>query len=138
MKTNVSDAELREVLQQVGALDTRPPTVIEHDRPSSTLFDPNIIDTFARRLYLRAGLMVVWYGVIGFLSGAAVAGSIYYYLPAAIAKEHGVSISVVLLVLFSAVGAVIGNAKAFQLRFQAQMALCQVEIERNTRMARHR
>lgn len=62
MKTNVSDAELRDVLQPDGALDTQPPTVIEHDRPSSTIFDPDIIHTFARRLCFYAGLMVVWCG----------------------------------------------------------------------------
>jgi hypothetical protein len=97
------------------------------------MFDPSVIESFARKLYFHAGLMVMWYGFLGFVSGCAAAGMLYYYLPAPIAHQYGGTASLATVILFVAIGCVIGNSKAFDLRFRAQSALCQLQIERNTR-----
>jgi len=92
-------------------------------------FDPSVIQEFAEALYRRAGTIAFFYaflvailgGGLGFVAGQATslgAG------PGALA----------MLVLGALLGAALGREKAFALRLQAQTALCQVQIEKNTRI----
>lgn len=85
-------------------------------------YDPKIIQTFADGLYSRATTVVV----VSVLFFAVVGGIGGYFL------FHG-SGAAILLAFGAAVGYYLGNQRAFLLKFQAQMALCQVAIERNTR-----
>lgn len=96
-------------------------------------FDPEIIETFARRLYSQASRIVIRYALLYALLGGAFSAPVYYYLPAALATNFGPVIVAAIVVLFALVGASVGNEKAFMIRLQAQMALCYVQIERNTR-----
>ena len=91
-------------------------------------YDPKIIVTFAERLYKQADSIVASYamfaGLFGALAGAAAgAASMNATVPGLLAG----------LVLFALLGYVAGQARAFALRLQAQIALCQVQIESNTR-----
>lgn len=85
-------------------------------------YDPKIIQTFADGLYSRATMIVV----VNVLFFAALGGAGGYFL------FHG-SGTAVLLAVGAAVGYYLGSQRAFLLKFQAQTALCQVEIERNIR-----
>ena len=98
-------------------------------------FDPEIIETFARRLYGQASRIVIRYGVLFALLGGGFGAAVYYYLPAVAARDFGPVIGGAAVVLFALIGVSIGNDRAFGLRLQAQVALCQVQIERNTRTA---
>ena len=86
-------------------------------------YDAQVIQEFADSLYSRADAIIAGYavvgGVLGLLAGAVMGGG-------------------AMLIIVGAVGGAIGYAtgvqKAFLLKLQAQQALCQAQIERNTSM----
>lgn len=85
-------------------------------------YDPAVIRAFAQDLYDRASTIVAVNTVIGVIVGGIVGKFAFGNL--------GV---IILAGLGGAIGYFIGSQKAFQLKLQAQTALCQVEIEHNTR-----
>lgn len=85
-------------------------------------YDPKIIQEFAEGLYSRAATIVV----VNVLSFALVGGIAGYFL----IPGYG---TVFLLAAGAGIGYYWGSQRAFLLKLQAQAALCQVEIERNTR-----
>jgi hypothetical protein len=89
-------------------------------------YDPKVIEKFADKLYGRAKSAVAVSAVIGALIGGylgytVVASPTWALVGAAIA---------------GAIGFAIGMERAFALRLQAQVALCQVRIAQNTEPAR--
>ncbi|HEX8379870.1 MAG TPA: hypothetical protein VF619_04895 [Allosphingosinicella sp.] len=84
-------------------------------------YDPKVIQEFADSLYSRADGIIMTYSAIGallgLLAGYMVGGS-------------GGGVLGVLLGL--GIGYWMGTQRAFLLKLQAQQALCQVQIERNT------
>lgn len=94
----------------------------------ATNYDATIIQTFADRLYKQADQIPYSYGLVGFLFGAiggwAMAASARADNPVVPVLICGI----ILCVLFLQAG----RARAFALRLQAQTALCQAQIERNT------
>lgn len=97
-------------------------------------YDESVIMEFAARLYRRAQFVVVLYALLGGIFGAAVGllGGGWY---AARAGYPSNVIETALLVgaVCFALGFYFGTESAFALRLQAQTALCQAQIERNTR-----
>lgn len=87
-------------------------------------YDQKIIVEFASRLYSRATSVVATYTVFGVLVGAGAGGAI----------GHGAG-ALIGAVIGGAIGYSMGSEKAFQYRLQAQTALCQAQIESNTRRA---
>lgn len=91
-------------------------------------YDPQVIVTFAERLYRRARSIVISYGVAGFFAGL-IFGPL---LSGSLNISYGLR-----ALLFAGAGAIGGvvfaRNKAFALRLLAQQALCQMEIEKNTR-----
>ena len=85
-------------------------------------YDSNVIVEFAAKLYKRAGSIILSYTVFGVLLGA-IGGLMV--IPDAMAAVAGA-------VLLGIIGFKLGTDKAFQLKLQAQIALCQVQIETNT------
>lgn len=90
-------------------------------------YDPDIIQKFSGELYRQADRIVLMsairFGIVGAVVGAVLSG------------VTGTSVFFGLLVLggiAAFIGALMGQEKAFALRLQAQVALCQVQIERNT------
>lgn len=83
-------------------------------------YDPKVIVEFATRLYSRASSIIATY--TGILVGAGAGGAI----------GHGPG-ALIGAVVIGAIGYSVGSEKAFQYRLQAQTALCQVQIETNTR-----
>lgn len=87
-------------------------------------YDPDVIEKFARVLYNRANGMIFSYAAVGLIVGGA----------------GGFSTGIMpIMVCAAALGLVVGywmgSARAFALKLQAQTALCQLQIEKNTRAA---
>ncbi len=95
-----------------------------------TTYDPAFIQRFADRLYSRAAIAVVTSAVLGLLIGFLLAPMLLQNLPVAIATRCP---DWLVAVVLGAIGCAQGLERSFALRLQAQTALCQVEIERNTR-----
>lgn len=93
-------------------------------------YDPEIIRTFARRLYRRASLGVGVSTALGILIGLVATPFVIQSLPLSLAVRCPDWVVVVVLGL---IGLGQGLERSFLLRLQAQQALCQLEIERNTR-----
>ena len=85
-------------------------------------YNPEVIQEFADKLYSRADAIVIGWTAIGALGGF-VLGSLM----------GGGGIRLFMLFAGGAIGYAIGLQRAFLLKLQAQEALCQVQIERNTR-----
>lgn len=101
-------------------------------------YDSRIIEKFAEKLYAQANRIVALYVVLfaigGALVGAALAND---SVSVRAARDRSISVWPIILggLMLGALGYVVGQARAFQLRLQAQTALCQVKIEQNTRAA---
>lgn len=89
-------------------------------------YDAEIIRQFAAKLYAQADRVVAFYSIVFALVGG-IAGKAL--------GSRGESGTYIMLgvIVMGAIGYFVGQARAFLLRLQAQVALCQVEIERNTR-----
>jgi positive regulator of sigma E activity len=89
-------------------------------------YDAQVIVAFAERLYRQAATIAATYALLGALVGAAIG--------AAVGNALGSLFVVMVLgaVLVGALAFAIGQQKAFALKLQAQVALCQVQIEDNT------
>ncbi len=103
-------------------------------------YDPDVIREHATELYDAANSMVTAAMIRGGLLGGIVAAVV----GCSIGRMSGASVedwigAVVGGLLGAVVGAFVAfsgaEAQAAQLRLQAQSALCQVEIEANTRLA---
>ena len=96
----------------------------------ATQYDPGIIAEFADRLYAQARSIIVTStllgALIGVFPGAAMALSSHDSTP-------GFLMALLGALILGPLGFAIGRARAFSLRLQAQTALCQAQIEVNTR-----
>lgn len=97
-------------------------------------YDPSIIELSAARLYSKADAVVLGSIATGMVIGAAFGSVPLTSLGAAwpIPSIFGVATLIVGAVLGGIIGYTIGDARAFGYRIQAQSALCQLQIERNT------
>ena len=86
-------------------------------------YDAKVIVEFASKLYIKAKSIVLTYIVLGALVGAFTGFA---------ATQHGIG-AIVGGFIVGAIGYSLGSDKAFQLKLQAQVALCQVQIEKNSR-----
>ena len=93
-------------------------------------YHPEIIRSFANRLYARAPLVVLASTILGVLIGLVGAPFILQSLPPSWAVRCPEWVVVALLGL---IGLGQGMERAFLMKLNAQQALCQLEIERNTR-----
>ena len=92
-------------------------------------FDPSVIQEFAEALYRRAGTIVFFYAVLVAILGGGV--GLVLGQATGLGPAPG---ALAMLVLGALLGAALGRDRAFALRLQAQTALCQVQIEKNTRI----
>lgn len=88
-------------------------------------YDKKILLEFADRLYKRARSIVVFYSIVGAFVGLILGAWV------GVVVKHPVMI-LVCFILGIVFGFVFGTNKAFQLKLQAQLTMCQVQIEENT------
>ncbi|WP_375745313.1 hypothetical protein NR800_11325 [Corallococcus interemptor] len=88
-------------------------------------YDPSIITKHAQALYNKASGIIFAWSVIGFIAGAAMTKAMNTNTPGPIVVMGGLVVALI--------GAVFGRGRAFALQLQAQVALCQVATEANTR-----
>ncbi|MGC2520885.1 MAG: hypothetical protein WA373_17470 [Burkholderiales bacterium] len=95
----------------------------------SVTYNPEVIQEFAERLYRQARSIILSSTLLGIFGGAIV-GAIGVSLIHA--QQHiGVAALIGALVVgFS--GYLRGKERAFKLKLEAQVALCNVQIEKNT------
>jgi len=86
-----------------------------------TRYDARIIIEFAHQLYDQANLVLVLFTIGGIVIGGGGGALI------------STEIAVIGALVLGSIGYFIGQTRAFQLKLQAQQALCQVAIEENTR-----
>lgn len=95
-----------------------------------TKFQPEAIERFAHRLYARSAVVIVASTLLGVMIGFAVDPFIQNSLPPKISIALPSWTSAL---LFGILGALQGFERSSLLKLQAQTALCQLQIERNTR-----
>lgn len=95
-------------------------------------YNPEIIERFASKLYERADNIVWRWGCIGMFLGLLAAWQITT-ANGGMPPPFRIGVTAVFVIIGLLVGRSIGTDRAFHLWLQAQTALCQVAIERNTR-----
>jgi hypothetical protein len=85
-------------------------------------YDPQMIHEHAERLHAQAKTIIPIQFFIGIFSGIIIFGGITALL--------GIGYDFLLVAIL---GHGAGRSKAFELKLQAHMALCQLKIEENTR-----
>ena len=89
-------------------------------------YDPTVLQKHAEELYTRARSLIVW--------GALLGGALFTVaVTIGIGGRLGLGGGVGAFVLGAAIGALWGHGRGAALRLQAQLALCQKQIEENTR-----
>lgn len=90
-------------------------------------YDARVIRKFAEKLYERARSIMFLCGILGALVGLGFGAG------AGGAADHAGIGALFGLIVGALIGALIGERIGFSLKLQAQLALCQVRIEENTR-----
>ena len=100
-------------------------------------YDPSVIESFAERLYHKAAAFVAGSIVAGAAVGAAFGAVPLTSLGASwpIPSSFGFATMLIGAVAGAVVGYQVGDARSFSYKLQAQSALCQLQIERNTSAA---
>lgn len=93
-------------------------------------YDAAVIEEFAEALYAQAKWIVIRYCALGLLIGFVIG---YGFAAAARLRGGEAVLGGVVALAGVVLGYFAGLARAFLLRLQAQQALCQVQIEKNTR-----
>jgi hypothetical protein len=103
-------------------------------------YDPRIIESFAERLYEKAAAFVAGSIVAGAALGAAFGAVPLTSLGASwpIPSSFGFATMLVGAVAGAVLGYRVGDARSFSYKLQAQSALCQLQIERNSAAAAER
>lgn len=90
----------------------------------ATEYNPDLIQKLADKLYSQANTAILLGSLFGLVAGG--------FFGFSASQGSGVG-SIVGVLIGGLVGYLIGQSRAFSLRVQAQIALCQRQIEFNTR-----
>jgi VIT1/CCC1 family predicted Fe2+/Mn2+ transporter len=93
-------------------------------------YDASVIDEFASRLYSQAASIIATSTIVSLVIGSAVG----LVVVVAMKSQNSIDTAVIIGALAGGIiGFMRGRERAFKLKLDAQIALCQVQIERNTR-----
>ena len=95
-----------------------------------TEYDPAVIQKFADRMYARKAGAILVSTVLGIIIGLVMNSFIDSALPANWAEKLP---EWTWAAVFGGIGVIQGMERAATLKLQAQTALCQMQIEKNTR-----
>jgi len=97
-------------------------------------YDPQVIEQFAASLYRKAIAAQKGSIVVGVVLGAILGGLPLTSIgnPWHVPSAFGYATMLAGAIVGGLIGFVIGDARSFGYKLQAQAALCQVEIQRNT------
>jgi len=98
----------------------------------SVYYDPEIIQTAANKYYNAATTIIMLSSLFGLILGAVIGLAIIHFVKSISPNEMLVFLVSCLVCFF--IGYANGNDRAFRLKYEAQKALCQVQIEKNTRV----
>jgi hypothetical protein len=84
-------------------------------------YQPRVIEEFADQLYTQAARIIALYTAVGVLIGGGIGYSV-----------AGGGSALLGAIVLGGLGFALGQQRAFLLKLQAQTALCQLQIERNT------
>jgi len=87
-------------------------------------YDARLVQEYAHRLHRSATQLVVTYAFGGALTGASLGFIVRDLQPTILAT-----------MLVAVIGYLVGRDKALRLKLEAQLALCQVEIEQHARQS---
>jgi hypothetical protein len=90
-------------------------------------YDPEVIQEFADSLYSRARSIITSHTLLGLFVGAVLG-----LIIGIVSGTQNVAIIAIAAGLTAIFGFSLGREKAFKLKLEAQIALCQVQIEKNT------
>ena len=97
------------------------------------VYDPELIKKYAQRLF-RGSESIVISNIFAFTLFGLIIGTFIGLYTGDFAKIRTILMPLIVTgALGSLFGYMVGREKAFQIRLQCQQALCQVEIEKNTR-----
>lgn len=102
--------------------------VVDEENPYSTVYQPAVIYEYAHKLYIQAQSVIT----VSVFAGIIMLGSLGLYVDYSVNEAPGM-LGLIGAVIGGVVGYLRAAAKAAELRLQAQLALCQVQIEQNTR-----
>jgi len=98
----------------------------------NAVFDPVLTQTLANRLHAKSRTVIVKYTLI-----SALLFSIAFYFSPLVGISIGLAPTKALglgLLIGVVLGFVIGQRKSYQFRLAVQLVLCQLQIEKNTRI----
>ena len=95
----------------------------------ATKYDPVVIQKLADQLYSQANSVVATWTILLLLIGGATG----FALGSQNSSHNGIVVGGIGAAVGAFFGFAIGQSRAFVLRVQAQTALCQKQIEENTR-----
>lgn len=103
-------------------------------QPAAPDFEPRIIEAFAENLYKKAASFLVGSVVLGVVMGMSFGAVPLTSLGEKWPIPSMLGFATMLLggVLGGVIGYVVGDTRAFGYKLQAQGALCQLEVERNS------
>jgi len=99
----------------------------------SVSYEAGVIQEFAERLYKQAASIIFTSALMGVLGGGVIGVAVAI---AAQARQNLSTAAIIGAILGGLVGFSRGRERAFKLKLEAQVALCQVQIEKNTNAKR--
>lgn len=95
----------------------------EYFHPTKKEYDSTEIDSFVNTLYRSADISIITYTVLGVFLGGTIGYSAFRLTSMALGSSA----------LGGVIGYQFGQSAAYKQKAEAQLALCQVEIEKNLR-----
>src|SRR5437773_442111 len=99
-------------------------------------YDEQVLQTYADRLYRQATWIVIKYAIVGIGLGVLIGYApmvTWYWRQISQSPPDTTGAMVVCALLLGLIFSFIGDSRAFEYKLRAQTALCQMQIERNTR-----
>ena len=96
-------------------------------------YDPAVLQKFADKLYMNAIAVIIGCTILGSIVGAVCGKLVVAFAPKTLSVDSSALLWGATLLCLG-VGFLIGQERAFRYKLEAQRTLCQMQIERNTRL----